>query len=239
VLSYACTPAVTSDQVELGGCGCSLDDLMVPITDLIDAASDALYLLSGGVMSGRCTTTLRPCSEGHCVCGMWPCQCCDIAGIRLSGYQPVVTEIKIDGAVVPPADYVMVNGAKVARVDGAVWPGDKNPLLPDTEPNTFSITVESGHPWGMLSQQAATELVCEMAQTLAGGPTRLPQGTMAATTDGVSVQINRLPGQAELDAVGLTWLGRFLSLYGNAAMVTQIRSPELDDGWVLNVVTAS
>jgi hypothetical protein len=62
---------------------------------------------------------------------------------------------------------------------------------------------------------------------------------MAATADGVSVQINRLPGQAELDAVGLTWLGRFLSLYGNASMVTQIRSPELDDGWVLNVVTAS
>ncbi|HEY5727611.1 MAG TPA: hypothetical protein VIV08_03270, partial [Acidimicrobiia bacterium] len=113
-LEYACSPAVTVDQVELGGCECSLDDLMVPISDLIDAASDALYLLSGGSMSGRCTTTLRPCSEGHCICGMWPCQCCDIAGIRLGGYQPVVTQIKIDGAVVPTSDYVMVNGSKVA-----------------------------------------------------------------------------------------------------------------------------
>jgi hypothetical protein len=236
MLLYACTPVVTVDQVELSGCECVLTDLMVPIPDLIDAATDALTLLTGGTLTGRCTTTVRPCSQGWCYCGMWPCQCCDISGIFLPGFDPVPTEVKIDGAVVPTADYVMVNGRKLARVDGAPWPGNANMLIPDTQVGTFSITYTSGYVWDPLSQRAGVEMVCEMAKNLTGAPTRLPEGTMAATADGVSVQINRLPGQAELDAVGLTWLGRFLSLYGNATTVTEVRSPELQEGWVLNVV---
>jgi hypothetical protein len=231
---YACSAAVTQALVEEVGCRCSLIDTVISVDDLIDAASDALYVLSGGVMSGVCETVYRPCADGGCVCGFdITCCCCEIVGIPLPQPRPVVTEVKIDGVVFE--DWAIVNGYKLVRTDGKYWPGAKNPLLPDTEVGTFSITVETGLAFNFDAQMAAIELVCEMATVLAGKSGQLPSGTVAATKDGVSIVAGRLPGQEEVEAVGLTWLARFLGVYGSRA-IAEVRSPELNEGWVLHTV---
>lgn len=233
---YACSAAVTQAEVEASNCACELDSLPWPITDLIDSATDTLYWLSGGVVSGRCTSVVRPCSTGmYCTCGGWGCACCQIDGIPLPGFGPAVTTVKIGGVVVPPADYVIANGNVLARRDGASWPTWQNPLAPDSQTNTFSITYVSGMPFDFISKMAALELVCEMAKTVADGSGRLPKGTVSASADGVQIVIGRLPGQEEIQAVGLTWLGRFIAVYGNVAN-PEVRSPELDGNWVLNSV---
>jgi hypothetical protein len=231
---YACEAATTEAAV-VTGCPCAFDTLPVSVPDLIDAASDALFILSGGLASGRCTTTVRPCSTGGCTCGDWSCACCMIDGITLPGWAPQVTEVRIDGVVVDPADYAIANGNILARRDGRSWPLWQNPLLPDTANGTFSVTYRYGMPYDFMAQMAAVELVCEMAQTLAGGRGRLPKGTVSATADGVQIVIGRLPGVEDISAVGLTWLGRFLAFYGNVAN-PEVRSPELDGNWVLNRV---
>ena len=87
-LAYACEAACTGKRSNSSTCACDLDDLPWSIDVLIDAATDALFLLSGGLVSGRCTTTVRPCSTGGCTCAGWGCACCEILGINLPGFRP-------------------------------------------------------------------------------------------------------------------------------------------------------
>lgn len=241
MLLVACTQAVTAADVEQHGCPCTLDGLDTDVNDLIDSVSDLLCELSGGLMCGRCESDRRPCSEGACVCGfgcLWGC--CRPAGIPLYGFgvNPVILEVRIDGDTF--TDWAVVessyDGAKLVRTDGRTWPTNQYPLRPPSEVGTFQITVESGAEWSFIAQMAAYEVICEMAAVLTNQPNKLPPGTMAATMDGVSVVIGRLPGQAELEAVGLTWLARFVGLWGPAA-TAEVKSPELTEGWVLPVIT--
>jgi hypothetical protein len=236
-LNFACTPALTEAEVDLSECECEVTSLTVDIADLIGAASDALYVLTGGLASGLCSFTVRPCWDGPwCVCGRGRgCRSCAIPGIPLKGIRPVVTQVKIDGVVVPATDYVLIDGYKLVRVDGTGWPASKNALLPDTEDDTFSVTITHGLDWDFLAKMAANELVCEMVLVLTGSETRLPKGAVSYTADGVQIVVGRLPGQEEIQAVGLTWLGKFLALYGNAVM-SQLLSPELREGWTLHHV---
>jgi hypothetical protein len=235
MLMFACAPAVTEAEIEDLGCSCDLSEFTGSVSDLIDEASDALYQISGGVVSGRCTTSYRPCSDGSCWCGYGPgCGgCCDLAGIPLPQPFPTVDAVKIDGVVFTA--WAVIDGYKLVRTDGGMWPGWKNPLLPDTADNTFSITVTTGVDHTYSAKMATTELVCEMAAAITGRETRLPAGTVSATMDGVSVQVGRLPGQEEIEAVGLTWLSRFISTW-SATNVAAVRSPELDEGWTLMTV---
>lgn len=231
-LLYSCEAAVTEAEVIAQGCSCSLDNLPATITveDLIDSATDTLAQISFGTVTGRCTTVVRPCSDWGGVCGS-----CEMEGIPLEGFQPSVSEVKIDGVVLATTDYAMLNGYKLVRTDGSYWPGSKNPVLPDTEDNTFSITYEFGVPHDFVAKNAVIELVCEMAAQLTGEQTRLPKGTVSATADGVQIVIGRMPGMEEITAVGLTWLGKFLAMYGGGSNVT-IQSPELREGWTLHTI---
>ena len=232
MLMAACAQAVTEAEIDDLGCSCDLSEFTGDVNDMIDEASDILYQISGGVISGRCTNTYRPCADGSCWCGYGPgCGgCCDLAGIPLPQPFPEVESVKIDGVEV--TQWAVVDGYKLVRTDGAMWPGSKNPLLPDTEPGTFSITVTTGVDHTYSAKMAAVELVCELAAATMGRDTRLPAGTVSATMDGVSVQVGRLPGQQDIEAVGLTWLSRFMSTWGQTN-VAEVRSPELDEGWTL------
>ena len=123
----------------------------------------------------------------------------------------------------------------LARLDGQSWPLYQNSLLPDSQENTFSITYSYGMAHDFMAKMAAVELVCEIAMTLTSGAGRLPKGTVSASADGVQIVIGRLPGQEEITAVGLTWLGRYMAFYGNVTN-PEVRSPELDGPWILNSV---
>jgi hypothetical protein len=230
-LKYACSQAVIEEEIEDLGCACNLEGFTGDINDLIDEATDVLYQISGGAVSGLCTNTYRPCSEGFCWCGFGPgCGCCHISGIPLPQPFPTVTAVKIDGVAF--TDWAILDGYKLVRTDGLDWPGSKNPLLPDTEANTFSITVETGVDFNYASKMAAIELVCEMAAVISGREGMLPPGTVSATMDGISVQVGRLPGQTEVEAVGLVWLARYMTMWADTN-VAQVSSPELSEGWTL------
>jgi hypothetical protein len=231
-LLYACSQATTAESVALSGCECDLDLIEIPIDDLIDAASDTLFLASGGIVSGRCQTTYRPCADFDCYCPTGPyCGCsCDASGIPLPGVDPSVELVKIDGDAF--TSWVLINGRVLARTDGSYWPTSQSLHIRDTEDNTFAITVESGLDWMLMASMAANELVCEFAKLLSGRQTSLPPGTVSAVMDGVAVQVNRLPGQQEIEAVGLTHLARFIGTYSNR-VVSEVRSPELTQGWEL------
>ena len=234
-LMYACSQATDATSVELTDCECDLDALEVDLDDLIDAASDALFIASGGIVTGRCTQTYRPCADFDCYCPINAyCGCsCDASGIPLPGVAVSVEEVKIDG--VPFTEWMLINGTVLARTDGGYWPASQNLRYDDDQADTFSITVESGLDWTLGAKMAANELVCEFAKLISGRTTSLPAGTVSAAMDGVVVQVNRLPGQSEIEAVGLTHLARFIGTFSNR-VVSEVRSPELLQGWELHTV---
>lgn len=239
-LLVACSQAVSEAEIDDLGCACALDSLMIDVNDLIDDASDALCQISGGVMCGRCTTVRRPCSDA-CYCGCeWACNCCRVRGIPLDslGVNPTIEEIKLDGSVFTSWAIVesQQEGRKLVRTDDLLWPGSQNILHPSTEVGTFEITVETGLAWSWIGKMAAYELVCEMAAAATNAPTKLPPGTVGVTADGVAIAVGRLPGEADLEAVGLTWLARFRGNFGRTVF-SDVRSPELMEGWTLPVVT--
>jgi hypothetical protein len=223
-LHHACTAFV--DEEDCVGV-CDLPE-WVAVQDLIDAASDAICILSGTLISGRCQITVRPRNDAA-----W---CGTVRylgdGIRLPGYDPEPINVKVDGITLTAGtDYRMVDGA-LYRVEG-YWPGSQNVMTASTEVGTFEITYAFGMEPPLYAKMACIELVKEAAIDLNGERSRLPDGTVSATLDGLNIDIDPRSGD-----LGLSALNRLMSVFApDSPRGTAVWSPELMDGWVLSQVS--
>lgn len=196
---------------------------------ILEAASDLLVQLTGGAFRGRCTQKFRPCSTG-CGCMLG---CCCLDQIPLPGLNPTVTEVKIGGAVLAASSYMIKDGRYLVRVATgdrpSPWPRSQKLWRPDTEPDTFSVTVQSGFAPDAIAKRATLEIACDMLtrNTLGGYVTQ-------AVMDGLTVARDR-ESTERLDEAGFNWLARFIRSY---SMVhgSQAYSPDLTFGWTLHTV---
>jgi len=239
-LHYACEQMTSEDMIVGAGCSCDLDkveDLLgqSTIDDIIDSASDAVAVATSMRVTGRCTDTVRPCSDGVCGCP-GRCACCDIDGVKLPGPNITVTQVKVDGAVVDPALYNLVDGDVLVRWgadSGKTWPGWQVLTKPDTEADTFSITFTHGHlPW--VARMAATEIACDLLTGVTpGGQMKLPKQTVAAIMDNVTLQLDPslLQGLA-----AFPWMERLFATYP-AGPQPIIYSPEIRGRYTLHTVS--
>lgn len=225
-LQLACEPFLEDSDLV---CDCEIGDYTE--TEIIEAATDALVRMTEGGFRGRCTVTVRPeydwCydPDSMAICGP------DIDVIILPGVKPVVTEIKIDGAVVAPGDYTLINGNQLLRVGTdrpPAWPHTNPIWKPTTADGTFSITYTHGHVVDFLVKRAALEVACDLIRGLQRGG-KLDSYTTSATMDGLTVM--RDPDVVEAEGFG--WLARFLRLYGTSS--AEVWSPEISGGWTLHV----
>jgi hypothetical protein len=170
------------------------------------AASQLLWELSGRLHAGTCEKTVRPCgvpncgiqvlSRGHIV-GEWDgyawdgyqCGCTPVSRVKLSGY-PVreIIEVKIDGAVVDPADYRLDEWRYLTRVDGGRWPNCQRLDLDDTEDGTFSVRYTYGQNPPVYGQLAARQLACETYKGCAGDECALPEGVSRVVRQGIVIE---------------------------------------------------
>lgn len=178
-------------------------------------ASQVLFELSGRRFTGLCgPITVRPCEPGAYCSPAHPCGCCFLSRIRLSGY-PVrqVVEVKIDGALVDPAEYRLDRYRYLARLPDADgqrqrWPACQRLDLDDTEEGTFSVSYTYGQEPPLAGLNAAQELACQLAAASPegdGGECELPEGTVRVTRQGVTIDMERFveEGIAALPAVAL------------------------------------
>ena len=242
-LLVACEPFLEREDVS---CDCDLleDD---EVEALIDQASDAIAILTGGKVSGVCTDVVRPVrSTPH------PCfpdrygyynhlEMHDSflrGGITLMGPNPSIVQIKVDGNVVPATDYKIVDGIFLHRVQGT-WPVKQNVLLDDTQAGTFSISYEHGIlPY--IAKLAAEEIVCDMVRrdVRTNQSKSLPPSARSATIAGVSIQLEQQVEELRRRAILLPNLIRLLTIYApDAGSPTTVYSPELEDGWILHRVS--
>lgn len=176
-----------------------------------------LWALSGRQFS-VCPRTIRPCAEPrqgslwaevnaaamgggawmtpYVLGGAWfnTCGCAGGCGCGPSSQlvlpRPVntVTQVKIDGVALAPADWALLSGALI-RTDGGAWPVWQNMSLPGTEPGTFEITLTVGTPVPAGGNMAAGRLACELAKACQGKPCALPSRVTEISREGVTMTL--------------------------------------------------
>jgi hypothetical protein len=229
-LQFASEPFLTPEDLR---CDCALQH--IDTAALIDAVSDLLFQASGGIMSGRTETTVRPCAV-DCSCGAYSCSecvCCIMDRIPLLGPNPVVSSVKIDGVVLDPDSYAIMDGVYLVQVASGPaapqpWPASQHLWRPDTEAGTFSITYTHGLAIDFLAKSAAVELTCYIAKEMSSNTLLDPY---AATASYEGLTLTRDPDAAE--SAGFTQLSRFLKTYA-PGIRSAVWSPELDEGWVMH-----
>ena len=198
------------------------DDATVGL--LIDQASDALTILSGGKVAGRATDTFFPMRTSYrvafCCCGG------GLDAIPLEGNDPVVTEVKIDGDVLAASDYNLHSSPdgrwnlvrEAADLQPNSWPSCQSMWRPDSASDTFSVTFTYGVHIDWMITQAALELVCDFAAEDTIKTNQIAQGATSANLGGVNVGFgDGYTLQERLERLQAGDLGpavsRFMSLY--------------------------
>jgi hypothetical protein len=233
-LQLACEQMTTVERVTQF-CQCRVEDLgetSFTIDDVIDAASDAIVVVTGGQVKGRCITTVRPCADTSCMCGRPGdgCGCCRLDAIRLPGWAVEIETVKIDGVPLDVGSYGWFDGDGLIRLgaDRPTWPGCQKLHLEDTEEGTFSITYEHGI-LPMTAVMAATELACDLMTGITSKTSRLDRRVISAIMDSVSVEFD--PASLGM----FDWVQRLAGAYSSVAQ-PWAWSPEVDGGWTLHTL---
>lgn len=242
VTQFACGLWATPQDVVNCDCACDLtlpDDLVL-LTNLLGAAADILYVLSGGRVTGRCDRTVRPCKETSCGCGASSsdaCRCCRVSSIPLLDLGDIdVTSVIIDGAPLPAAEWRMsyIGGLphlvrQASSDDMPTWAGCQQLWRPLGDPHTWSITYTSGIRG---DAQAAIELACELAKGCRRAPSCLPGTADRLSWQGTSINIQDAADEARAAGQSLPAVARFVAIYNpkNRPMPMSW-TPDLNDGW--------
>lgn len=200
--------AWTTDDAVAACCSASVGSDTSVFDDFIQEASGLLWNFSGGLYSGSCQITARPCSNqnfcgmqvlsrGHVVWsgsgwahnGVSSCGCIPDRQVLLSGY-PVrsIVEVLIDGAAVDPDTYELRDRRRLVRMGGYTWPSCQDMHAAITEEGTFAVTYLYGIDPPLEGQMAAAELACELYKKCNGGDCALPAGTTRVVRQGVVIE---------------------------------------------------
>lgn len=215
-------------------CCDSWADLGTPLRTRAEAlAWDAIRFLTGGLV-GACPVVLRPCAPVQCsVCsteyqqvlwsdirdGAWygtspcrtaGCSCTPMRNVTLPGKVAEVTQVMLDGGVLPPTDYRLDNGNELVRTDGLDWPTCQDMRLRDDAPGAFAVTYVPGVKPDAAGLWAVGVLACEFAKACSGEKCRLPASVTTVTRQGTSMVFdnsmfsNMQTGIREVDAYVLS-----------------------------------
>lgn len=206
-----CTDWLTSEDV--AAC-CNADASDATVFDAVaEAAQDLLFELSARLFPGSCSRTVRPCrtncgcgwqvlSRGHIVwsgrewlCDDSPCGCSSLSRVHLAGYATAVSEVKIDGDVVPSDTYRLDDHGWLTRVRDPAdvdtplwWPGCQALDRDDDQDGTFSVTYTYGLQVPESGVQAAAQLACELYKACNNETCALPTGTTRVIRQGVTIE---------------------------------------------------
>ena len=237
---FACERFVSLDDLleEKMACSFTEADHGDLLEAALDQASDMLWLLSGGRITGVCVRTVRP--FGDYQCGFrgydqtepgWMKDFGGVGTIPLRGPATNIIEIVIDGLVLGTDEYGLMDGRFLYRKSGH-WPSNNDLLLDDTEDGTWSVTYSFGRPADLITRMAAMEIAVELANDLLGKSTNLPPGVTSAFIQGASVTVRERSEALREGGSQLPMLSRFLGIYAPLGPNRSgVYSPELKHGF--------
>ena len=148
-----------------------------------------------GKVYGTCTVTVMPCNDWGVLCGScWntyrSCGCVNVSEVKLPGPVASVTEVIVDGEVIPDTDYRIDDYQWLVRLDGLSWPSNTDYLDPDA----FSVTYETGIAPPAGAGIVTGILMCSRSSCSVSGCV-LPRGTTQVSRQGVTMIRGNLGGQ--------------------------------------------
>lgn len=227
-----CTAWTTEEDVA-ACCSVQVGSDLGLFTEVVAAASRALFELSGRRFSGTCQQTVFPrcvtniclrqqvLSRGHVV---WPDPFSDCWGfscachrdtVLLRGY-PVreINEVLIDSSPLPVGSYELRDWRYLVRTDGQQWPSQEG----------WSVTYMYGQNPPELGQMAARELACELYKACVGdAECVLPVGVSRIQRQGIVIERNAFAawgrqGDDRIWRTGLPITDLFLNTYNPAGL---------------------
>lgn len=200
------------------------------ISDALDAASDVMFLLSGGLAAGICTETRRPIRTGTC----------DNPGYDTYGVEvlPLPRDLKsvdlvvIDGVALGVNDYDLIDGHLLYRKDGTrFWPGSNDLTLDITETGSWYVQYRRGITPDWFLRGATAQAAVALIEDEDRRPGYL-RGLTSANVQGASVQLDDAAGSIAQRGLPLVekWLAAWAP-YGAAKV--GVFSPDFDYGWRL------
>lgn len=142
-----------------------------------------------------------------CGCSTSDCSCTTVHQVRLPGPVGAITQVTLNGTVIPPSAYRVDNGIWLVRQDGEVWPTCQDMNLPAGDDGTFVVEYIRGYPINPLFAVAAGRLAAEFAKACNGDACALPTNVTALTRQGVSMEFEANPfaggttGMPDVDAI--------------------------------------
>lgn len=197
------------------------------MAEVLQFSSDVLYEISGRRWPGLCQTLVRPLgAQPYVGAARWPADgfspsiqlvqrgiwtgctcnrsvrtgCSNVPEIKLADRVVSITQVKIDGQVVPPTEYRLDDHRYLVGLrqpDGSerFWPCCQREDLPDTEVGTFSVAFVRGGLPPVGGTIAAASLGCEFAKALgllgddAAKKCRLPRRVTSIVRQNVTVAV--------------------------------------------------
>jgi hypothetical protein len=141
------------------------------------------------------------------------CSCTALEIAYLPSPVSSVVSVKLDGASMAASAYRMDNFRELMRVDGGTWPLCQDLNLPDTEPNTWSVTFTVGETPPAIAGLAVGELACEIIKSCTGQVCALPRNATQVTRQGVTIDFPLFADLLKNGLLGLTYCDMFISTY--------------------------
>lgn len=142
-----------------------------------------------------------------CGCG-GPCSCSALCEVRLPAPIGEVYSVKVGGAELPLTDFRIDNRRILVYTGTGDCPfaATQDLNLPDTAPDTWSVTYLNAYPVDQNGAYAAARLALEFAKACEGKNCKLPAGVSQVVRQGVSFTVNTglfsegVTGIREIDA---------------------------------------
>lgn len=174
----------------------------VDLDRLVAAATEVLYLLSGSLY---CTQehTVRPYRLGDCACAPTAetvaailgagCLCITGTDVILGRNVSAISAVTVEGVVVDPSAYDLVDRRMLVRTDGDGWPCCQRLDVPLGDPGTWSVAFTTGIPVPEAGKLSAIELAVEWAKSMVGDEEcQLPRQVQSLTRQNLSMSFNPL-----------------------------------------------
>jgi hypothetical protein len=223
-----CTPYVTAADVTFCDPQPGNPDAYVLL------ASQIMYRLTGMVFPGVCTSTVRPCRQCDCWSG-W-CNCgCEPDTIWLPNLIGI-TQIKIDGLVLDPSEYRIIDRDKVIRTNGASWPSSQSLYADPALPDTFAITFTHGSDIPEVVKRATIELAEELWNSDAAADNcKLPAGVTSVNRQGLSFSLDQQVDQVRQAGPTMESVMAAMAAYNPTNQRVPADVLGFDDGWTLHL----
>jgi hypothetical protein len=148
-------------------------------------------------------------------CGGCPgeCSCTPLSKALLPDPVASITQVKLNGQVLPASGYRVDNYRELIRLGGQSWPTCQDMSLADTEDNTWSVTVVIGQSVPVAGQYAVGELAAEILKSCAGLTCSLPRTATTVTRQGITVDMPTIYDLLDRKLLGLPFSDLFVSTY--------------------------